>query len=781
MARYGIALGCLFGLLAGGAHAQPGPHVYPRVFVFSIGVERYKDRRITDARRAVADAEAFGESCRDWYGFTPISLVGERATRDAVFDRLDDFKTRLKPGSEPRPNAPGEPGDVLIIFFAGHGQVIERTDPDTGAPTRSGYLVPYDAELSIKPGDSPADVWARQAIDMDVLLAKVNQIPAQHVVLICDACCSGFMTKRGGLETRVDLQELLIGRSRQVLAATTDKDVALSGDKLGIFTEALLDEMKRAARNLEPISVTDAFVEVRKKVVAKSGRAMLPQLSRLAGGNGEFVFLPQNLPRQGVDTVMRDVWSNRQARGLSPDSRGVFQATLERFQLRAENQTHVRDVIAAYQADEYRYSINPVDQEKAWQARLERFKANAAIGDPLAMAGMHYCLSKGLGTAVDVDEGYRWARAAYDTGAPIGEHVLGRCYYNGIGVPKNQKAGRALMIQASRGGSPISHVSAGLFALEDGEWDRARTLLKEGSEAGVPEADFIRAEMQLGYVSGVGVMPGVEETAEQVQRAVKLLIPIAERGHARAQFTLAEVFAFHPHATNKAAAEKWLRRAADAGYGPAQAYLAQELARGWWIDQENIFLQLDLKQDYREAFRLAELAASQDMSVAHLLLAQMYEFGINRPEMRINPNYTKAREHVQRAAELNHPEAFTLQSQWYYAGRIYEKDRAKCYMLAKQAVDMSSQPARIWLGALYADNDVPVKLVAPKDVIQGKPVLGHHALAQWTTAANKGSDRARKMIREYFDEIDDQPIIWRMFQRDYPTLVGDALRYGARK
>ncbi len=63
----------------------------------------------------------------------------------------------------------------------------------------------------------------------------------------------------------------------------------------------------------------------------------------------------------------------------------------------------------------------------------------------LAMAALHYCYEKGLGTEKSPSEAYRLARQAYDTGQPAGKHVLGRSLLNGIGVGKNEEAGGRLI------------------------------------------------------------------------------------------------------------------------------------------------------------------------------------------------------------------------------------------------------------------------------------------------------------------------------------------------
>ena len=75
---------------------------------------------------------------------------------------------------------------------------------------------------------------------MRELVACLAAMRAHHVLLIADACCSGFMTKRGGFERRKDLHLLLSEPSRIVLAATTERQAAGEDWKTshGYFTGA---------------------------------------------------------------------------------------------------------------------------------------------------------------------------------------------------------------------------------------------------------------------------------------------------------------------------------------------------------------------------------------------------------------------------------------------------------------------------------------------------------------------------------------------------------------
>lgn len=186
-----------------------GGDVYPygRVVVLSIGVNRYPHLTgAADLRFAESDARAFADLMQSHYGYETELLLGPDATKARVSEALKRCGGDL-----------GE-SDAFIVYFAGHGQVIET--PGAG---EEGYLLPADAELDM---DNRTDAarWADQALNMQFVTDVLAGVPARHTVFIADACCSGFLTGRGSLD-RWDLKTFLSGRSRAVVTATTRRQL----------------------------------------------------------------------------------------------------------------------------------------------------------------------------------------------------------------------------------------------------------------------------------------------------------------------------------------------------------------------------------------------------------------------------------------------------------------------------------------------------------------------------------------------------------------------------
>ena len=134
----------------------------------------------------------------------------------------------------------------------------------------------------------------------------------------------------------------------------------------------------------EAASVTDLFVEIRKRV-SHDAKEMLPQMAKVGDGDGEFVFIPLEVPEHDIQVALRG--------GLEHALKGVY----ERAMRRVAERTRLEDVLDVFNAVDYRFSTKPREREKVWQEKFERFEENAQIGDELAMVALHYCYAKGLG------------------------------------------------------------------------------------------------------------------------------------------------------------------------------------------------------------------------------------------------------------------------------------------------------------------------------------------------------------------------------------------------
>ena len=658
----------------GAAATRPPYQPYPfkRVVVVAIGINQYpKLRGTTDLRYAEADAAEFADVCESLYGFEVVRLIGERASKREIELTLKRFAREL--GEE----------DALIAFFAGHGQVIPLS---TGEEV--GYLLPADADLDINDAGDPAR-WASRALDMQFLSDLLDGANARHVVFLADACCSGFLTRRGSLD-RTDLKNFLLGdKSRTVFAATTKRQSAREDAtaKHGYFTAAVLTELRKD----DAASVLDLYVPVMKAVAAKTNGSMTPQLGQVGTGDGMFVFVPKSIPRSQIDADL-----NGRTLGDAP-ARGLA-AVQARARVRAGGQTTLAEVVEAFEAPAYRHSAMPEEAAKRWEGKFARYQINAGLGDPWAMAALHFCYAKGLGTEISAEKAYQSARQADRFKSPVGvgRFLLGRCYENGTGVGKNSPASDRLLREAAEGDFPLAifgrgervavATKPGLIGLAPGTRAAAEKDLLRAFDAGITSA-----AVPLSRFAFYAPSPDRAEVAA----AVKRLEAAAAKDVPDAHHALWAVYTRERESFPKKdliRAEKHLLRAAELGSAFSQRVLAAEYYRKKPFDAPASAL----PQNFRDAFRWAALAAAQDDPGGHFLLALLYRDGDG---LAADPD--KMRSHLEEAVRLDHPPAMNALCDHLTKGTVLKQDYDRAFRLAERSAALGNGDGHYAVGFYY--------------------------------------------------------------------------------
>lgn len=689
------------------------PRLYNRVVVLCIGIDDYRSPTIADLAYAERDAEAVARVLRALYGYEVVPLRGKLATREGIWATLRETAARL-----------GEK-DVLIVYFAGHGKVIEL--PSYG---RTGYLLPHDADVDLSDASDP-ERWAAQALDMRELVDFTRSMKAHHVLIVADACSSGFMTKRGSFAGRRDLQLLLSEPSRIVVAATTEAQAALEDRNAehGYFTGSLLEQLEGLATKDEPeaASVTDVFAEVRRQV-GRQSKSMTPQMASVGDGDGEFVFIPLRVPQRDIQVALDG--------GLDSALRSAYERTARRFAQRSR----LEDVLAAYQGADYRYTIRPAEREKVWRGRVERLRENAALGDPLALAALHYCYANGLGVdSEDAREAFRFARLAYDTGRPEGKHVLARCLAEGIGVERNRVAAERLLREAAEGGFPVSRFAVRIetlrkiwaarggkkVAFDEGEVEQTLDDVCDAAGSGVFIAQFELAMFHLHGDAGVRKDP---------KTALALLEDAAENGWPLASFRLYEIYeGAVPDAVmpDHQKALRYLRQAAADGSPDAQFALAKASLEGKGVGQSD-----------QEARKWAELAASQGHARAMLLLHTIHYFGRGVPK-----DLETAHAYLEKAEAAGDARAVLILGYAHRDGEYYPVDRAKSLAYFLKAGEMGM--AEGWFMAGKHHEELYRAGIESFGPIDPPPALighGRTAARYFKEAARMGHVEAQKVL-----------------------------------
>jgi len=177
------------------------PQIERKVAVI-IGVDQYQDKEIPQLGNAVSDAEAVGKLFESKLGYETVVIPN--ATKATVIGTLNRLALTMSPK------------DSVVIYYAGHGDVVEATS--------QGYWLLSDADAK-KP-----ETWLSNA-DIGRL---VTQIGASQVALISDSCYSGSLVSadqriRGSSTGSIDPTELLERKSVVVMSSGGNEPVFDSG------------------------------------------------------------------------------------------------------------------------------------------------------------------------------------------------------------------------------------------------------------------------------------------------------------------------------------------------------------------------------------------------------------------------------------------------------------------------------------------------------------------------------------------------------------------------
>jgi uncharacterized caspase-like protein/polyhydroxyalkanoate synthesis regulator phasin len=222
---------------------------------------------------AVNDARAVEQELRTHYGFKTTLLVN--ATREQLLGAFNDLRQQLTPN------------DNLLVYYAGHGQLVPQID--------RGYWIPVDAQTT---NDTE---WILNEQITDYL----QIIPARHIIIIADSCYAGVLTRssvevpKSGLDPRTRLsvlQALSPKRVRTVMTSGGVQPVLDSGvDGHSIFAAALLRVLRDNNNILEGNRLFEAISPIVTTQSAKLGYKQTPTYRAIvfAGHEGgDFIFVP---------------------------------------------------------------------------------------------------------------------------------------------------------------------------------------------------------------------------------------------------------------------------------------------------------------------------------------------------------------------------------------------------------------------------------------------------------------------------------------------------------
>ena len=203
---------------------KPKEKTKPTQHLVVIGVNQYSGNTFSSLQYAVPDAKLFQESLlsksKNLYGKTEVyELYDGAATRDGIRTLLKNVANKVKP----------ENGDVLILFFAGHGVSVDN----------QYYFIP--AKYSGDAGKSSLDAGA---FPQTMLVDLVSAIHAEKKLIVLDSCQSG------GSEWEGSIGRFSHASGVGIIAAAQSVQFALESSKFGhgLLTYSISDEIKNGQR-----------------------------------------------------------------------------------------------------------------------------------------------------------------------------------------------------------------------------------------------------------------------------------------------------------------------------------------------------------------------------------------------------------------------------------------------------------------------------------------------------------------------------------------------------
>lgn len=163
--------------------------------------------------------------------------------------------------------------EIALFYYSGHGY-IENT---------GGYIVTSECQR----GD--------EGLDLNQLMAIVNQSKAKNKIIILDSCHSGVV---GNFQ--VDNSISLLSEGTTILTACKKEEYAIENNGTGIFTNLLIDALYGAASNLTgDVTPGSVYAHIDQSLGAWEQRPIFKTNVK------EFVSLRKNIPTLSAEDIRK--------------------------------------------------------------------------------------------------------------------------------------------------------------------------------------------------------------------------------------------------------------------------------------------------------------------------------------------------------------------------------------------------------------------------------------------------------------------------------------------
>ena len=248
---------------------------FGKYYALVIGNRRYHSLSSLDTPEN--DARELAGVLETMYGFQVELLLD--ADRFSIMNSINTLHEKL-----------GE-NDNLLIYYAGHGNLVEVGERNTG------YWLPVNADPP--PNDS---FW----VPNEFITNHLGRINARRVLVVADSCYGGLLSSSpghlffgaGAQDNKLDyIRYKLPRRSRLLLTSGGDKPVIDSGGAgHSVFARELIDALRT---NTSVLSAPDLFTAIREPVTKRAlanNFQQEPIYKSIKGAGhevGDFFFVPR--------------------------------------------------------------------------------------------------------------------------------------------------------------------------------------------------------------------------------------------------------------------------------------------------------------------------------------------------------------------------------------------------------------------------------------------------------------------------------------------------------
>ena len=234
-------------------------YIHRRAIV--VGVNRVETKDFPQLASAVSDARGVAAMLKS-AGYETTVLLDDGATRASLNDALA------------RVIAAAQPGDLTTFYYAGTS--FSPTNFVSAHSAADLVLTTFDVTLAAPQSNEK----------LSQIVQELRNAPGDKLIIL-DGCHGTY-----GLPASPRAADTKSGETFQVLASSQDDEVAADLPGGGLFTQALLKELRRQEGQGKSISTSTLLASVFGDVVEGSRGMQHPKLVRISGSNDIMLPVP---------------------------------------------------------------------------------------------------------------------------------------------------------------------------------------------------------------------------------------------------------------------------------------------------------------------------------------------------------------------------------------------------------------------------------------------------------------------------------------------------------